>query len=67
MRRIYEVDLWDSVTGAVSAIDTVEAPEGYTAEDYIRDCKANAGDEWVEMLEKWGKVSLIEVGVCYDN
>ena len=58
--RTYEVNLYDPMTGATSAIDTIKAPEGYTAEDYIRDCKANADDAWNEMLEN-GEVSLMEV------
>lgn len=56
----YEVNYTDSTTGAKSAIDVITAVEGYTAEDYIRDCKDNADDEWNEMLAN-GTVELIEV------
>lgn len=56
----YEVNYTDSTTGAKSAIDVITAQEGYTAEDYIRDCKDNADDEWNEMLAN-GTVELIEV------
>ncbi len=58
--RTYEVNFRDASTGATSAIDTIEAKEGYTAEDYIRDCEKNADDEWNEMLED-GEVTLIDV------
>lgn len=54
----YEVDFYDNATGATSAIDTIEAPVGYTAADYVRDCKKNADDEWNEMLEG-GDVTLV--------
>lgn len=53
----YEVNFHDYETGATSPIDNVEAPEGYTAKQYIRDCKANADDDWNEML-KLGEVTL---------
>lgn len=33
---------------------------GATSEDYIRDCEANADQEWIELLES-GRVSLEEV------
>lgn len=49
----------DPDTGACSPIDTITAPEDYTAADYIRDCKANADDSWNEMLAA-GSVDLIE-------
>lgn len=58
--RTYEVNLYDPTTGATSAIDTIKAPKGYTAEDYIRDCEKNADDAWNEMLAH-GEVSLTEV------
>lgn len=56
----YEVNYIDSTTGAISAIDLVEAPKGYTAEQYIADCDANADAEWCEMLHK-GEVVLYVV------
>ena len=56
----YEVDFYDYTNGATSPIDTIEAPEGYTAEDYIRDCESNADQEWVDMLKN-GDVTLVPV------
>lgn len=55
----YTVEYTDPSTGATSPVDTITAPEGYTAADYIRDCKANADDAWNEMLEA-GSIDLIE-------
>lgn len=46
----YQVNYIDPKTRANSEIDTVEAPEGYTAADYIADCDENADAEWCEML-----------------
>lgn len=54
----YEVNL--SVNGATSPIDTIEAPAGYTAADYIRDCNENADGDWCEMLSS-GIVSLTPI------
>lgn len=54
----YEVDL--KVNGVTSAIDTITAPEGYTAEDYISACERNADDDWNAMLAD-GEVILMEV------
>ena len=34
-----------------SPIDTVKAPVGYTAEDYIEGCRKNADPEWCEMID----------------
>lgn len=56
----YEVDFHDRRNGATSAIDTIDAPEGYTAEDYVKDCRENADDDWNEMLGH-GEVTLIPV------
>lgn len=56
----YEVNFTDYNTGATSAIDTVIGPENYTADQYIRDCKENAEDEWNDMLEM-GEVTLIAI------
>lgn len=56
----YEVNYTDPETGATSPIDIVEGPEGYTAEQYIADCEANADEEWCKMLRK-GTVDLHEV------
>lgn len=53
----YVVYLKDWQRGATSGVDLIEAPENYTAEDYIRDCKKNADPEWIEMLET-GEVTV---------
>lgn len=56
----YEVNYYDPSNGATSPIDVVEAPEGYTAEQYVADCAEYADDDWNEMLEA-GIVTLTEV------
>lgn len=56
----YQVEFYDYRTGATSPIDTIEAPAGYTAEQYIRDCEANAEPEYIDML-KAGRVELVPV------
>ena len=59
MKR-YEVDYTDHATGATTAIDTIEAAEGYTAEQYVKDCDRNADKEWCEMLHN-GTVTLVDI------
>lgn len=54
----YEVNLYKD--GAMSPIDVIDAPAGYTAEQYIADCEDNADSDYVEML-KSGFVTLHEV------
>lgn len=56
----YEVDYTDHTTGATSPIDTIQAPDGYTAADYIEDCEKNAGPDYIEMLKN-GDIELIEL------
>ena len=56
----YQVEFYDYNNGATSPIDTIEAPEDYTAEQYIKDCKENADPEWSEMLEN-GEVKLYAI------
>lgn len=56
----YEVNFTDATTGATSPIDVITAIEGYTAEDYIRDCNDNADDDWNEMLAN-GTVELTPI------
>lgn len=56
----YEVNFTDCETRATSPIDTVIKPDGYTADQYIKDCKENADDEWNRMLEN-GEVTLVEI------
>lgn len=56
----YEVNYTDSTTGATSAIDTITAPSGYTAADYVRGCEENGDSEYVEMLHA-GIITLVEI------
>lgn len=56
----YQINFKDNTTGATSAIDTIEATTGYTADDYIRDCQENADDEWCKMLEN-GTVTIEQI------
>lgn len=56
----YEVLFTDSTTGAKSSIDVIEAIDNYTADDYIKDCKDNADDDWNNMLSN-GTVELTPV------
>lgn len=56
----YQVEFYDYSNGAKSPIDKIEAPEGYTAEQYIKDCEENADPDYVEML-RGGKVELLPV------
>lgn len=53
----YVVQYTDPDTGAESPIDLIVAPDGYTAEEYVRDCAENASDEWNQMLQR-GSVRL---------
>lgn len=56
----YVVEFTDSETGATSPIDNIEAAEGYTAADYIRDCESNSDVEYIEMLKN-GTIELVPV------
>lgn len=56
----YQVNFTDSQTGATSAIDIITEKDGYTAEDYIRDCDANADSDYCDMLHS-GEVTLEEI------
>lgn len=60
MKKKYVVEYTDPKTGATSPIDNFTAEDGYTAEQYIKDCDSNADDEWCEMLHR-GTVELVEV------
>lgn len=55
----YQINFRDHRTGATSAIDTVEKDQ-YTAEQYIKECRENADDEWNEMLKN-GTVTVEEI------
>lgn len=57
----FVVELTDQ-NGATSPIDTVEGPEGYTAEQYVRDCEEVAGsdEEWIKMLHEAVRIDLVE-------
>lgn len=57
---LYEIDYTSPETGATSPIATVNAPEGYTADDYIKGCDENADDEWCEMIHR-GTITAIPV------
>lgn len=57
--KSYQIN-YTGPNGATSAIDTVVAQDGYTAEQYIADCENNADEEWVEMLHN-GDVEVIEI------
>lgn len=57
----YIVWVTDMNTGATSPMDNIEAPDGYTADDYIADCKCNADEAWNEMLRNADTITLEEV------
>ena len=59
MKR-FEVDYTDPVSGAVSPIDVITVPDGYTAEQYVEDCLHNADTEYCNMLLA-GDVVLVPV------
>lgn len=61
MNKTYIANYTDPATGTTSSIDTFEAPEGYTAEQYIKDCDIYADSEYCEMLHK-GTVTLEIIG-----
>lgn len=48
-----------------SPIDNIEAPEGYTAEQYVADCMRNADEDWCEMLRN-GWVELHDLDHLWD-
>ena len=56
----YVVQYTDPDTGATSEVDNIVAPENYTADEYLQDCRENASDEWNQMLQR-GTVRLLEV------
>ena len=45
----YEVIVYCS--GVTATMDIIEAPEDYTAKQYLDDCRGNADPEYVELLE----------------
>lgn len=53
----YTVEFKYHAAGATSTIDNITAPIGYTAEQYVADCKLNADDAWNAMLQN-GTVTL---------
>ena len=57
MRR-YLIQL--TVNGTTSDIDNVNASEGYTADQYMEDCRENADDDWLEMISL-GEIRVIDV------
>lgn len=56
----YTVEYTNPSTGAKAPVDTITAPKGYTADDYIRDCRENADPEWIAMIET-GEINLVPV------
>ena len=56
----YQVNFTDWESGATLEIDSIMKEEGYTAEDYVKDCMSNADEEWCEMLAN-GTVTLYEI------
>ena len=56
----FEVDFTDPITKATSPIDNIEAPESYTAEDYIKDCENATDQDYIDMI-KSGKITLVPV------
>ena len=62
----YEVNFTDYETGATSTIHTIVKPDGvikpggYTAEQYVADCKECADNEWNDMLSR-GMITLTEI------
>ena len=43
MKKVY-VTFKDWETGVIQSIDQIEIEDGYTPEDYIRDCESNGID-----------------------
>lgn len=56
----YQVDYTNYDNRTTSAIDTITAPDDYTAEQYVEDCIKNADTEWAEMVVN-GHITLTEV------
>lgn len=56
----FMVNYYNPETGATSSIDNIEAPEYYTAEQYIEDCKDNADPDWNRMLAA-GSITLVQL------
>ena len=59
MKR-YEVNYKDPVTGAISPIDTITAPDDYTAADYVKDCRENADTDYADMIAA-GEIILVAI------
>lgn len=57
----YKIMYTDLQHGFITEIDRVCGPVGYTAEDYIRDCKEQSTQEWNDMLSN-GKISVYLCG-----
>lgn len=50
----------------VTRIDVIDAPENYTAEDYIRCCEEGCDPSFVEKIHT-GKISLVKLRPDADN
>lgn len=55
----YLVHLTDS-TGRKTRIDVIDMPEGYTAEDYIRDCELGCEQDWIDKIHS-GTISIVRM------
>lgn len=48
-----------TINGTTSEIDTVyTVDENYTADQYIKDCEANADQEWIDMIQD-GEITVV--------
>lgn len=56
----YQVEITYYENGATSAIDQVYEEEGFTAEQYVKNCEKWSDKEWVELIHS-GDVEIIDV------
>lgn len=48
---LYKIMFRDFADEDYRVIDIIEGPIGYTAEDYIRDCREQMSPRWNDMLD----------------
>lgn len=48
----YKIIFRDFASDNDDVIDIINGPVGYTAQDYIRDCKEQMSPEWNDMLRR---------------
>ena len=48
---LYKIIWKDFEKGDDVVLDIINGPVGYTAQDYIRDCKEQMSPEWNDMLD----------------